>query len=141
MICLCVVSRNLYTTPLNTFLEWSPLECLIYSTNFNPFLAVVLMVKLLEFGVGHCYMHVTLKANFFLSSKNLFSFGGLVWFLFVIKFQPGCYKKHFIFFPHGDVHFTATSRNWRCIQVEMIKKNHFNGEKRYFKSFFIFRLF
>ena len=56
------------------------------------------MVKLLDFGVGHCYMHVTLKANFFLSSKNLFSFGGLVWFLFVIKFQPGCYKKHFIIF-------------------------------------------
>lgn len=78
---------------------------------------------------------------FFLSSKNLVSSGGLMWFLFVIKFQPGCYKKHFIFFPHGDVHFTATSRNWRCIQVEMIKKNHFNGEKRYFKSFFIFRLF
>ena len=90
--------KKLYTIPLNTFLEWSPLECLIYSTNSNPFLAVVLMVKLLDFGVGHCYMHVTLKANFFLSSKNLFSFGGLVWFLFVIKFQPGCYKKHFIIF-------------------------------------------
>ena len=21
-----------------------------------------------------------------------------MWFLFVIKFQPGCYKKHFTFF-------------------------------------------